>query len=66
MEFRIERANIVKVTADAIVLPANETLTCTLEKGAYGAIFKAVGKEKLERACKEVLREQGEESCAKC
>lgn len=64
MEFRIERANIVKVTADAIVLPANETLTCTSEKGAYGAIFKAVGKEKLERACKEVLREQGKESCA--
>lgn len=64
MEFRVERANIVKVTADAIVLPANETLTCTSEKGAYGAIFKAVGKEKLEQACKEVLREQGEESCA--
>lgn len=63
-KLRVERANIVKVTADAIVLPANETLTCTSEKGAYGAIFKAVGKEKLEQACKEFLRKQGKESCA--
>lgn len=64
MEFRVEKANIVKVTADAIVLPAKETLTCTSKKGAYGAIFEAVGKEKLEQACKEVLREQGKETCA--
>lgn len=64
MDFRVERANIINIIADAIVLPANETLTCTSKKGAYGAIFEAVGKEKLERACKEVLREQGKESCA--
>lgn len=64
MEFHIEKANIVKITADAIVLPANETLTCTSEKGAYGAIFKAAGKERLERACTQVLQEQGETSCA--
>ena len=63
MEFRVERANIVNVTADAVVLPANETLTCTSEKGAFGAIFKAAGKEELEQACKEVLREQKKEIC---
>ena len=63
MEFRVERANIIKVTADAIVLPANETLTCTSEKGAFGAIFKAAGKEKLEQACKKILRAQEKESC---
>jgi len=62
--FRVERANIVKVTADAIVLPANETLTCTSDRGAFGAIFKAAGKEKLEQACKDVLREQGKKRCA--
>jgi len=64
MEFRVERANIVNVTADAIVLPANETLTCTSKKGAFGAIFEAAGKEKLEQACKEALQEHGKESCA--
>ena len=63
-KLRVERANIINVTADAIVLPADETLTCTTEEGAFGAIFKAVGKEKLEQACKEVLRVQGKESCA--
>lgn len=64
MEFRVERANIVNVTADAIVLPANETLTYTSGKGAFGAIFKATGREKLEQSCKEVLLEQGKERCA--
>lgn len=64
MKFRVERANIVNVTADAIVTPANEKLTCSSKKGSFRAIFEAAGKEKLERACKEVLREQGEESCA--
>ena len=63
MEFRVERANIVNVPADAIVLPANETLTCTSEKGAFGAIFKAAGEEKLEQACKEALQERGIEKC---
>ena len=64
MNFQIERANIVKITADAIVVSANETLTCTSKKGAFGAIFEAAGKEKLEQACKEVLRDQGKERCA--
>ncbi len=65
--FRIERANIVKVPAGAIVLPANETLTCWTEKGSFGAIFKAAGREELEQACKEVLRnfrEEGKDRCA--
>lgn len=61
MKFRVERANIVDVTADAIVTPANETLTCSSKKGSFRAIFEAAGKENLEQACKEVLREQGEE-----
>ena len=63
MEFRVERANIVNVPADAVVLPANETLTCTSERGAFGAIFKAAGKEKLEQACKEALQERGIKKC---
>lgn len=64
MEFRIEKANIINIAADAIVLPANETLTCTSKRGAFGAIFEAAGKDKLEGACKEVLWEHGEERCA--
>lgn len=49
MDFRVERANIVKVTADAIVLPAHEKLICTSQKGAYGAIFKALGRKSWSR-----------------
>lgn len=64
MKFRVEKANIVNVPADAIVTPANETLTCSSKKGSFRAIYEAAGKDKLEGACKEILWEQGEERCA--
>ena len=52
MEFEIVRGNIAKISADAIVLPANTKL---LEgSGASAAIFEAAGREKLTAACRSI------------
>ena len=52
MNFTVVRANIINVSADAIVLPANEKL-----KGGPGtskAIFDAAGRSKLSKACAKI------------
>ena len=49
MKFDIVKTNIVNVTADAIVLPANEHLK--EGRGASNAIFEAAGRKKLTQAC---------------
>ncbi len=52
MDFTIVRANIASVSADAIVLPANEKLK--EGPGASQAIFEAAGRSKLTKACAEI------------
>ena len=52
MDFNIVRANIAKVSADAIVLPANPMLK--EGSGASTAIFEAAGRKKLAQACEKL------------
>lgn len=52
MNFKIVKADIVNVDADAIVLPANDKLK--EGSGASAAIFKAAGRKQLKNACKEI------------
>lgn len=51
MEFSVVRGNIADVSADALVLPANEKLK--EGSGTSAAIFKAAGRSKLAKACAE-------------
>lgn len=52
MRFNVFKANLAKVSADAIVLPANERLK---EKhGVSEAVFKAAGKKHLQKTCEEI------------
>lgn len=51
MEFEIVRANIINVSADAIVVPANEKLK--EGAGTSKAVFAAAGRSKLKEACAE-------------
>ena len=52
MDFIITNANIVRVTADAIVLPANRNLK--EGSGASSAVFEAAGRKELTQACEEI------------
>jgi O-acetyl-ADP-ribose deacetylase (regulator of RNase III) len=52
MEFKIINTNIVNVSADAIVLPANPALK--EGRGASTAIFQAAGRRELTIACKRI------------
>jgi O-acetyl-ADP-ribose deacetylase (regulator of RNase III) len=52
MKFDVVKANIVNVSVDAIVLPANEKLK--EGSGTSKAIFEAAGRNKLTKACKEI------------
>ena len=52
MQFDILKTNITKVTADAIVLPANEHLK--EGSGTSTAIFEAAGRTNLTQACKKI------------
>ena len=52
MVFEIVKTNIVNVTADAIVLPANSKLK--EGSGTSTAIFQAAGRKKLTKACKDI------------
>ena len=52
MNFDLIKTNIVNVTADAIVLPANSKLK--EGSGASTAIFEAAGRKKLTQACKKI------------
>ena len=52
MDFIITNTNIVRVTADAIVLPANRHLK--EGSGASRAIFEAAGRKELTQACNEI------------
>ena len=52
MDFIITNTNIVRVTADAIVLPANKYLK--EGSGASRAIFEAAGRKELTQACNEI------------
>ncbi len=52
MNFTVVRANIVNVSADAIVLPANEKLK--EGAGTSKAIFDAAGRSRLSKACAEI------------
>ena len=52
MKFDIVKTNIVNITADAIVLPANEHLK--EGRGASSAIFEAAGRAKLTKACRKL------------
>ena len=50
MKFDLVKSNIINVTADAIVLPANSMLK--EGSGASAAIFEAAGRKDLTKACK--------------
>ena len=52
MKFDLVKTNIVNVSADAIVLPANEKLK--EGSGASAAIFEAAGRKQLTQACKKI------------
>ena len=52
MEFKVNKANIAEVSADAVVLPANERLKETA--GVSGDVFKAAGRKKLQQTCDEI------------
>ena len=52
MDFIITNTNIVRVAADAIVLPANKYLK--EGSGASRAIFEAAGRKELTQACEEI------------
>ena len=52
MKFDLVKTNIVNVSADAIVLPANEKLK--EGSGTSTAIFEAAGRKQLTQACKKI------------
>ena len=52
MDFEIINANILDVTADAVVLPANSALK--EGSGVSTVIFEAAGRRKLTKACQEI------------
>ncbi len=52
MKFEIVKTNIINVTADAIVLPANSKLK--EGPGASSAIFEAAGRKDLTKACNKI------------
>lgn len=52
MNFELINTNIINVSADAIVLPANTQLK--EGNGASSAIFEAAGRKKLTQACKKI------------
>lgn len=52
MDFNIVRSNIINLSVDAIVLPANEKLK--EGPGTSKAIFEAAGRSKLKKACEEI------------
>lgn len=52
MNFEILKTNIVCVTADAIVLPANTALK--EGSGVSTAIFQAAGRRQLTKACEKI------------
>ena len=52
MKFNVFKANLAKVSADAIVLPTNERLKET--HGVSEAVFKAAGKKHLQKTCEEI------------
>ena len=52
MKFDLIKTNIVNVSADAIVLPANEKLK--EGSGTSTAIFEAAGRKQLTQACKKI------------
>ena len=52
MKFEIIKSNIVNISADAIVLPANEMLK--EGSGTSTAIFDAAGRKQLTAACKKI------------
>jgi len=52
MKFDLVKTNIVNLSADAIVLPANEKLK--EGSGASTAIFEAAGRKQLTQACKKI------------
>ena len=52
MDYIITNTNIVRVTADAIGLPANVKLK--EGSGCSRAIFNAAGREELTQACNEI------------
>lgn len=54
MKYYIAKGNIIDVSVDAIVLPANEKLK--MGSGASEAIFKAAGKSALSKACAKIGR----------
>ena len=52
MDFEIINANILDVTADAVVLPANSALK--EGSGVSTVIFESAGRKKLTKACREI------------
>ncbi len=52
MKLDLVKANIIDVSADAIVLPANSLLK--EGSGASSAIFEAAGRKQLTQACKQL------------
>lgn len=52
MTFEVVGGNIINISADAIVLPANESLK--EGSGTSTAIFQAAGREKLTAACQKI------------
>jgi len=52
MKFNAFKSNLAKVSADAIVVPANERLRAT--PGISEPVFKAAGQKNLQKACDEI------------
>lgn len=52
MRFNVIKSNVANVSADAIVLPANERLRET--QGISESVFKAAGKKQLQKACDDI------------
>lgn len=52
MKFNAFKSNLAKVSADAIVLPANERLR--VPKSVSETVYKAAGEKNLQKACDEI------------
>ncbi len=52
MKFNVIKSNVANVSADAIVLPANERLRET--PGISESVFKAAGRKNLQKACDDI------------
>lgn len=52
MQFDVVKSNIINITADALVLPANENLK--EGSGTSRAMYEAAGRKALTKACKEI------------